>query len=68
MKLSIDYDRCEANAVCVGIAPDIFELDDQDVLHLTVVDVPADRLDDVRTAVAQCPRAALVLDESSPEQ
>ncbi|RDI66201.1 ferredoxin [Nocardia pseudobrasiliensis] len=62
MKLSVDFDQCEANGICVGIAPDVFELDDEDQLHLSVAEVPEDRLDDVRTAVAQCPKAALKLE------
>ncbi len=62
MKLSVDFDQCEANGICVGIAPDVFELDDEDQLHLSVSEVPDDRLDDVRTAVAQCPKAALKLE------
>lgn len=30
MRVEVDRDRCEGNAVCVGIAPDLFELDDED--------------------------------------
>jgi ferredoxin len=45
--------------VCVGIAPDIFDLDDDDTLHISTAHPPADREEDVRTAIAQCPRAAL---------
>jgi ferredoxin len=59
MKVRVDFDRCEANGVCVGIAPDIFELDDDDQLHISSAVPPADREEDVRTAIAQCPRAAL---------
>jgi ferredoxin len=62
MKLIVDFDQCEANGICVGIAPDIFELDDQDYLNVTVSDVPEDRQDAVRDAVAQCPKAALRLE------
>ncbi|MGV9680442.1 ferredoxin [Nocardia sp. NPDC003482] len=62
MKLSVDFDQCEANGICVGIAPDVFELDDEDQLHVGLTEVPDDRLDDVRTAVAQCPKAALRLE------
>ncbi|WP_019931537.1 ferredoxin [Nocardia sp. BMG111209] len=62
MKLIVDFDQCEANGICVGIAPDIFELDDQDYLNVNVSDVPDDRLDAVREAVAQCPKAALRLE------
>ncbi|MEU7766463.1 ferredoxin [Nocardia sp. NPDC049190] len=61
MKVSVDPDQCEANGICVGIAPDVFELDDDDVLHIAEGDVPADRLTEVEQAVAQCPKAALRL-------
>jgi ferredoxin len=61
MKVSVDLDQCEANGICVGIAPDVFELDDEDVLHIVAAEVPADRLADMEDAVAQCPKAALRL-------
>ncbi|MBV7702261.1 ferredoxin [Nocardia nova] len=61
MKVSVDFDQCEANGICVGIAPDVFELDDEDQLHILTADVPEDWLSDVETAVAQCPKAALRL-------
>ncbi|MFG1796915.1 ferredoxin [Nocardia altamirensis] len=61
MKVSVDLDQCEANGICVGIAPDVFELDDEDQLHILEADVPDDRLADVEDAVAQCPKAALRL-------
>ncbi|MEU2255827.1 MULTISPECIES: ferredoxin [Nocardia] len=61
MKVSVDRDLCEANGICVGIAPDVFELDDEDQLHILTAEVPDDRLGDVEDAVAQCPKAALKL-------
>ncbi|MFC4124449.1 ferredoxin [Nocardia rhizosphaerae] len=61
MKIIVDFDRCEANGVCVGIAPDLFELDDDDNLHVLDGDVADDRVADVEEAVAQCPKAALRL-------
>ena len=62
MKVSVDFDQCEANGICVGIAPDVFELDDEDMLHIVTADVPEDRRADVEQAVAQCPKAALRLE------
>ena len=62
MKLSVDFDQCEANGICAGIAPDVFELDDEDMLHVSLTDVPDDQVGDVETAVAQCPKAALKLE------
>lgn len=59
MRVGVDKQQCEANGVCVGIAPDIFDLDDDDELTVASGDVPADQEDDVRDAIAQCPKAAL---------
>ena len=36
MRVDVDRDLCESNAVCVGIAADIFELDDEDLGHAAV--------------------------------
>ncbi|UGT39983.1 ferredoxin [Nocardia yamanashiensis] len=59
MKVTVDLDQCEANGICVGYAPDVFELDDDDQLHIIGQEVPAHLEDDVRDAVLQCPKAAL---------
>ena len=59
MEVRVDLDRCEANGVCVGIAPDIFDLDDNEELVISSVRPPEDRWEDVRSAIAQGPRAAL---------
>ncbi|TSD96505.1 ferredoxin [Skermania sp. ID1734] len=63
MEIKVDREQCEANGVCVGIAPDIFELDDNDELHIAPGPLPEDRLDDAKDAVAQCPKAALRLQQ-----
>lgn len=62
MKVTVDLDQCEANGICVGFAPDVFELDDDDQLHILAGEVPANLLADVEDAVAQCPKAALKLE------
>jgi ferredoxin len=67
LKLVVDHDECEANAVCVGILPEVFEVDDDDNLHLHV-DYPSDdQLDKVREAVDSCPKRALALREVPSE-
>jgi ferredoxin len=62
MKVIVDYDACEANGICESIAPEIFQLDDDDNLQL-VGDVTPGVLDKVQRAVEGCPRAALSLKE-----
>jgi ferredoxin len=61
MRVAVDRDLCEANGVCAGLAPGVFDLDDEDYLHITVAEVPAESAGAVRRAVASCPRLALTL-------
>ncbi|WP_067806425.1 ferredoxin [Actinomadura formosensis] len=63
MKVSVDPLVCEANAVCVGLAPEIFDLNDDDELQILLPDVPPELQDRVRHAVRSCPKAALTLEE-----
>ncbi|WP_283134063.1 ferredoxin [Rhizohabitans arisaemae] len=63
MEISVDPLVCEANGVCAGLAPDVFELDDEDRLHILRPTPPADALDRVRHAVRSCPKTALTLRE-----
>lgn len=63
MKVQVDRDACEANAVCEGLVPEIFSVDDEDVLHIKSEEIPAGLADAVRHAVRSCPKAALSLTE-----
>jgi ferredoxin len=63
VRVEVDHDACEANAVCAGLVPEVFEVDDEDILHIKVDDVPAALTDAVRLAVRSCPKAALSLSE-----
>lgn len=64
MKVRVDEDRCEGQAVCVGLAPQVFELgDDDEFVQVTVDDVPSGREARVRKAAAKCPMAALTIEE-----
>ncbi|MFF4775048.1 ferredoxin [Microtetraspora fusca] len=63
MKVRVDELVCEANAVCTGLAPEVFELDDDDRLLVVLPEPPAEMLDRVRHAVRSCPKAALSLED-----
>jgi ferredoxin len=60
MRVEVDRDRCEGNAVCVGIAPELFDLDDEDYAVVKVDEVPAEQEDLAEQSIAECPRAALL--------
>ena len=63
MRVVVDRDRCEGNAVCVGIAPDLFELDDEDYVMVTKNPIPVEQEALAEQAIAECPRAALTRED-----
>ena len=63
MRIVVDYDLCEANAVCVRTAPDMFRVDDADRLHLLVANPAPEQMELAKAAVRRCPRRALSLRE-----
>jgi ferredoxin len=62
MKIKVDFDLCESNALCEAMAPEVFELDDDDYLVVKTEETTPDNVDDVKRAVAACPRAAIKLE------
>jgi ferredoxin len=63
MKIKVDFDLCESNGLCEAMAPDVFELDDEDFLQLRTEETTPENIDAVRRAVAACPRAAISLED-----
>lgn len=57
----VDHNECEANAVCVGVAPEMFELDDDEVLHILVEEPDGELATRAREAVDSCPKRALFI-------
>ena len=63
VRVIVDRDRCEGNAVCLGIAPDIFDLDDEDYAVVKTDPISSDQEDLAEQAIAECPRAALLRED-----
>ena len=62
-KVVVDFDLCESNAICMGIAPEVFEVRDDDFLYI-LDENPAEALrPKLEEAVAACPRAAIKIVE-----
>ncbi|MGA9873226.1 MAG: ferredoxin [Rhodococcus sp. (in: high G+C Gram-positive bacteria)] len=57
--VEVDFDLCEANGVCVGLAPEVFDLNDDDELIVSDADGLPENRDAIEEAIAGCPRAAL---------
>ncbi len=63
MKVVIDYDVCASNAVCMGIAPEVFEVRDDGFLYVLQENPPEELRDKVRMAANNCPTGAITLVE-----
>ena len=63
MRVKVDYDRCESNGLCMALAPEVFEIRDDDVMYL-LADTPAPESEaKVRESVRACPKQALSIEE-----
>lgn len=59
-RVHIDRDLCEGHALCVELAPAVFDVGPDD--QATCVENPPDALrDQVAAAVAACPRQAITV-------
>ena len=63
MKIVVDHDLCEGNGRCVEVAPQIFELRDDDRSYVLLQQPPQDMRAKVQLAVTLCPRQAIRLVE-----
>jgi ferredoxin len=65
VKVQINTDLCAGFGICVGIAPEVFQLHDDGYATVLVDDVPAELDDLVRRAASQCPAQAIMLSEDA---
>ncbi len=63
MKVLIDYDLCEGNAVCMKVCPEVFVVGDDDRAQLLVKSPGEELRAKVEAAVRRCPRQALKIEE-----
>jgi ferredoxin len=61
VKVVVDYDLCESNAICMGIAPEVFEVRDDDNLYLLMEEPPEELRSKVEEAVRRCPKQAITI-------
>jgi ferredoxin len=59
VRIDVDFDICESNAVCMQFAPTVFEVGDDDLLSVLTPDVAPEDEAAVAEAVRRCPRQAI---------
>lgn len=65
MRVVVDMDRCEANGLCMGVAPEVFDLTEDDELVLLREHPDESQRAAVGEAIRQCPRQAISLTEDA---
>ena len=63
MRVVVDFDHCESNAICMQIAPDIFEVRDDDFLYVLNETPSEDRRSKLEESVQRCPKQAISIEE-----
>jgi ferredoxin len=63
MKIVVDYDLCESNARCMEVAPELFEVRDDDQLYVLDENPPESARERVLRAIKVCPKHAISLVE-----
>ncbi len=59
MKVVVNYDLCESNAVCMGIVPEVFEVRDDDLLYVLQEEPGEEFRERVEEAARRCPKQAI---------
>jgi ferredoxin len=63
MRVIVDFDLCESNALCMAAAPEVFEVREDDFLYVLDETPPEHLRDKVLAAVHACPKQAIKLIE-----
>ena len=63
MRVVVNFDLCESNALCMGEAPDVFEVRDDDFLYVLNENPPEERRAAVEAAARVCPKQAITIED-----
>jgi ferredoxin len=59
MRIRVDPERCQGHARCIGVASQLFDVDDYGLSSVTRDPVPKDLEEKALLAIANCPEYAI---------
>lgn len=62
MKVVVDYDACMSNALCMQVAPEIFEVREDGFLYILNENPPEELRKKVEEAARVCPTQAITIE------
>ena len=63
MRVVVNFDVCESNALCMDAAPEVFEVRDYDFLYVLDEHPTEELRAKVEQAVRACPKQAITLED-----
>jgi len=63
MRVVVDFDLCESNALCMGVAPEVFEVRDDDLLYVLDENPPEEMREKTEAAARTCPKNAISIED-----
>lgn len=63
MKVIVDFELCESNAMCMDVCPEVFRVNDDDELEILDSTPPEILRPRLEAAVVRCPRQAIALED-----
>jgi ferredoxin len=65
VRVVVDFDLCQSNAICMGHAPDVFEVRDDGFLYILHEHPAEKRRTAVEAAVRFCPTQAISIEDDA---
>jgi ferredoxin len=62
MRVAVDFDKCKSNAVCMSVAPEVFEVRDDGYLYILQEEPPEELRTKMLEAERTCPTGAISLE------
>lgn len=63
MRVVVDFDKCESNAVCMSLVPKVFEVRDDNFLYVLNEHPPDELRPQLEMAVRSCPTGAISIED-----
>jgi ferredoxin len=63
MRVVVDLTRCESNALCMEVCPEVFEVRDDDLLYVRNESPPEELRARVEQAARVCPKQAITIED-----
>ncbi|HVM09612.1 MAG TPA: ferredoxin [Acidimicrobiales bacterium] len=63
MRVVVDFDMCQSNAVCQGVAPEVFEVRDDGYLYILQENPSEELRSKVEDAARSCPVQAITIED-----